>query len=299
MRQFLFLVVGSIYTPTFQISLASNTRFDQEFSEPITQPTAKTPMRTVEKALRLLDYFDDQRPELGLSDLARLAEIDKATVLRMLSDMAATGLVEQDPGTRLWRLGAGILRLARLRESAFPVTRVLTPILEGLAAQTGETAHASLLSGHDLGTVGVAESQRTNRVHIDPGLVLPLHATASGLAFTAFAHPALREQVLTRALGSMTKSTPTSRDALSALIDQTRARGYAIADQTFESEVYGIAMPLFGPDGFAIGALAIASPSSRISPDIEAHIVAALTPAVHKATVELGGRIPPHHRIAA
>ncbi len=256
-------------------------------------------MRTVEKALRLLEFFDDQRPEIGLSDLARLAQIDKATVLRMLTDLAATGLVEQDPQTRLWRLGAGLLRLARLREAAFPVTRVITPILEHLAATTGETAHASLLSGHDLGTIGVAESQRTNRVHIEAGLILPLHATASGLAFTAFARPDVREQVMTRALDGVTKATPTSHDALAALIEQTRIRGYATADQTFESEVYGIAMPLFGADGYAIGALAIASPSSRISPDIEATIVAILSPAARKTTLGIGGRIPAHHSLAA
>ena len=256
-------------------------------------------MRTVEKALRLLEFFDDQHPEFGLSDLARLAQIDKATVLRMLSDLATTGLVEQDPQTRLWRLGAGLLRLARLREAAFPVTRVLTPILEHLAATTSETAHASLLTGHALGTIGVAESQRTNRVHIEPGLILPLHATASGLAFTAFARPDLREQVLARALDGVTKATPTSADALTTLTDETRTRGYAIADQTFDPDVYGIAMPLFGPDGYAIGALAIASPSSRISPEVEATIVATLAPAARKASVGMGGRVPAHPCLAA
>lgn len=256
-------------------------------------------MRTVEKALRLLEFFDSQRPEIGLSDLARLSGIDKATVLRMLTDLAETGLVEQDAQSRQWRLGAGILRLARLREAAFPVTRILTPILDALSLETGETAHASLLSGSDLGTVGVADSQRTTRVHLEPGLILPLHATASGFAFTAFARPEIRAKALNRTLGGITQSTPTTPEALSALIAQTLARGYATADQTFESEVYGIAMPLFGPDGFACGALAIASPSSRISAQHEADIVAALTPAARKATVELGGRFPPHFRTAA
>ncbi|MCB1405593.1 MAG: IclR family transcriptional regulator [Rhodobacteraceae bacterium] len=249
-------------------------------------------MRTVEKALRLLDLFDDQHPDLGLSELARLSGVDKATVLRMLNDMAATGLVEQDTQTRHWRLGAGLLRLARLREAAFPVSRVLTPILEHLAQATGETAHASLLAGRDLGTVGVAESTRPTRVSLDPGLVLPLHATASGIAFTAFARPDLREQVLARTLSGVTHATPTSRAALSDLIAQAQARGYALADQTFESEVYGVAMPLFGPDGHAVGALAVASPSSRISDAHLKTIVTTLAPAAKEATLAMGGRIP-------
>ncbi len=256
-------------------------------------------MRTVEKALKLLDHFDDTRPEIGLSDLARLAAIDKATVLRMLGDMAAAGLVEQDPQSRLWRLGVGLLRLARLREARFPVTRVLTPILEKLAEDTGETSHAALFSGHDLSNVGVVESSRSTRVHIEPGLRLPLHATASGVAFTAFARADLVTQALKRPLVGITATTPTTRAAFAALVDAAQARGYATADQTFEAEVYGIAMPLFGPDGFAIGALDVASPASRVTPAHEAAIVAALGPAAQTATQGLGGRIPPHYRIAA
>ncbi|MCB1395031.1 MAG: IclR family transcriptional regulator [Rhodobacteraceae bacterium] len=256
-------------------------------------------MRTVEKALRLLDYFDDQHPEFGLSELARLSGIDKATVLRMLGDLAATGFAEQDPQSRKWRLGAGILRLARIREAAFPVTRVITPILERLAEETGETAHASLLSGRDLGTIGVVESTRSNRVIIEPGLILPLHATASGVAFTAFARPETRAQVLKRALKPITPTTPTSGEALGTLVERAQALGYATADQTYEAEVFGIAVPIFGADGFASGALAVATPTSRISPDHTAMILAALDPAARDVTRGLGGHVPPHHRIAA
>ncbi len=256
-------------------------------------------MRTVEKALRLLDFFDETRPALGLSALARLSGIDKATVLRMLQDMAAAGLVEQDAGSRDWRLGAGLLRLARLREAAFPATGVLNPILTRLAEETGETAHASLRAGAELGTVGVVESARSNRVYIEPGLVLPLHATASGLAYTAFARPDLRAAVLARPLAAHTAATPADAATLATRLDETRARGYASADQTFEAEVYGLAMPLFGPDGFAIGALAVASPAARLTPALRARILQALATAAREATLGMGGRIPDHHRIAA
>ena len=256
-------------------------------------------MRTVEKALRLLDFFSDKRPEIGLSELAKLSGIDKATVLRMLSDMAECGFVEQKTDDKKWRLGAGVLRLARLREVAQPVTRVLTPILERLAEQTGETAHASLISGRDLANIGVAEPARANRVHIEPGLTLPLHATASGFAVTAFLRPEQREAVFARKLAAVTGQTPTSREDLTARIEQARARGYSVADQTFEDEVYGLAMPIFGPDGFACGALAVATPASRVTEALEAQIIAALAPAAREATLGLGGRLSPDHHITS
>ena len=255
-------------------------------------------MRTVEKALKLLDSFSERQVEIGLSDLARQSGIDKATVLRMLNDMAESGLVEQHPENKRWRLGAGVLRLARLREATQPVNRVLMPILERLAEQIGETAHVSLESGRDLANIGVVESNRANRVSIEAGLTLPLHATASGLAYTAFARPERRDRVLARKLTRITGTTPITREALAALIAQTQARGYSRADQTFEAEVQGVAVPLFGPDGFACGAMAVAIPTSRVTDAYEQTIIAALAPAARDATLGLGGRIPPHHTLA-
>tara|TARA_R110002072_G_C7920496_1_gene531018 strand:+ start:790 stop:1560 length:771 start_codon:yes stop_codon:yes gene_type:complete len=256
-------------------------------------------MRTVEKALKLLNFFTEQQPEHGLSNLARLSGIDKATVLRMLGDMEATGLVEQDTRSRKWRLGAGILRLARLREAAFPVTRVLTPILERLATETGETAHASLLSGRELGSVAAVESTRSNRVIMEAGHILPLHATASGVAFTAFANPEIRERALAGDLPQVTPATPTTRETFEPLVREAMTKGYALSDQAFEAEVTGIAAPIFGPDGFACGAISVATPSSRMTADHVSSILSALAPAARLATLGLGGHIPSHHKIAA
>lgn len=256
-------------------------------------------MSTVRKALRLLDLFDEGRPVIGLSDLARLAGHDKATVLRMLSDLASAGLVEQDPVRRDWRLGAGLIRLARRREAAFPVAGVLAPILARLAAATGETAHASLRDGPDLGTVGVADSPQPTRVHLDPGQRLPLHATASGLAYAAFARPEVASELLARDLARHTDHTPIDPGALARALATAARDGYACADRTLEHDVCGLAVPLFGPDGLAIGALAVASPAARMTPDHRAAILTALAAAGRDATRALGGRIPDHHRIAA
>jgi DNA-binding IclR family transcriptional regulator len=247
-------------------------------------------MRTVEKALRLLDLFDERHPELGLSDLARRAGLDKATAHRMLGDLAAAGLAEQNPATRGWRLGAGVLRLAQVREATHPVAAVLGPILARLAAETGETAHASLRAGRDLATVGVAESARAARVIIEPGLPLPLHATASGLAYLAFARPEARAEALARPLAAHTPATPATAAALAEALDLVRARGYAVADQTFEAEVIGMAFPLIGPDGFATGALAVATPASRFDAALAETIRTALARAADAASLGLGGR---------
>ncbi|MEC7141747.1 MAG: helix-turn-helix domain-containing protein, partial [Pseudomonadota bacterium] len=62
-------------------------------------------MTTVDKALSLLEYFSDLRPEIGLSEFARLSGFDKSAALRMLGALVRAGFVEQDAQSRKYRLG--------------------------------------------------------------------------------------------------------------------------------------------------------------------------------------------------
>ena len=146
-------------------------------------------MQTVDKAMTLLAFFSPAEPEIGLSELARLASFDKAATRRFLVALAKHGFIEQNGENRKYRLGSAFLRFARIREASLPFTSIVQPVLEKLAAETGETAHASLLAGDSLSTIGIAVPQRATRVYIDPSQPLPLHATASGLACLAFGDP--------------------------------------------------------------------------------------------------------------
>ena len=52
-------------------------------------------MSSASKALELLSHFNTTRPEIGLSDMCRLAGRDKATTYRHLQVLEAAGFVEE------------------------------------------------------------------------------------------------------------------------------------------------------------------------------------------------------------
>ena len=104
-------------------------------------------MSTIGKALSLLDLISELDKDIGLSDLARLSALDKATARRFLVELERHGFVEQDEDTRRYRLGAAPVRLARLRQARFPFVAVAAPFAKALAEQAGETVHLSEFSG--------------------------------------------------------------------------------------------------------------------------------------------------------
>lgn len=251
-------------------------------------------MGSTAKALKLLDYFSVERPSIGLTQFAKLAGYDKATTHRRLSDLAATGFIEQDANTRAYRLGPAVLRLSNVRERTFPTREAALPALQALAQATSETVHLSLIEGDTgLATIAYFLSNHSIRVHIDEAQVLPFHATASGIACMAFSSPDFQQQVLSNDLKSNTKQTITDKAAIKAIMQDVAISGISRNNGGFESDVTGFAAPVFDRQGYCTGSVAVASPSARVSNTEDAQTrISALQIAATAITTAWGGKVP-------
>ena len=254
---------------------------------------AKTTMSTVDKALSLLRYFSVQRPELGLSELARDAGYDKTTTLRCMTALERNGFVEQDAGSRKYRLGVAHIHYAQIREQSFPVRSVIKRYLNELAHSLRETAHCTLLAGGDPLTASISEPEGPLFVHVDPSEALPWHATASGIAIMAFMPAEVQEKILgSDSFEAYTEHTPTSREELECLLRACRAEGLARMRATFEDGVVGTAVPVFGETGVPIGSVAVAAIALRLTSELQARIDNELKLVANSITKEMGGIRP-------
>jgi len=252
-----------------------------------------TMMSSVDKALALLRHFTVQNPELGLSELARIAGYDKTTTLRCMTALQRNDFVEQDIHSRKYRLGLAPISLAQIREQSFPVQAVLKRHLDLLCQDIGETAHATLVIGDDFMTAGISEPDRALRVHVDPSGALPLHATASGIAIAAFMPPEVQIAMIARQkFEKYTGETPETADQVHKQLTQTRASGIGRAFQTYEIDVVGTAAPIFNASRVPIGAIAIAAVSMRLTPALQKQIDDKLIASADMITRELGGMKP-------
>ncbi len=215
-------------------------------------------MKTVDKALSVLDQFSLERTELGLSELSRMAGLDKAATRRLLVAMARHGFVEQVAETRKYRLGHGFLRLARIREATVPLEQVAGDVCDWLLEQANETVHVSVPGPSGMMTIAHRLPRRGNVINIIPSELLPFHATASGLVFLAFATEARVTRALALPRDKLTDSTVTDEAELREMIARFRANGYSHVMNTFEAGVASISMPFFGDGDDPAGAVALA-----------------------------------------
>lgn len=201
-----------------------------------------------------------ENTEIGLSELSRMAELDKAATRRLLVALAKHGFIEQVAETRKYRLGHGFLRLARIREATVPIVRAAQEVCDWLVEEVNETVHISVPGEYGMTNIAHRLPRRGNVINIIPSQVLYYHATASGLAFLAHASVETQEKILKLRRDKITGATVTSKPELKKQMAHFSEQGFAQTRNTFEDDVSSIAMPFFGDATDPEGSIAIALP---------------------------------------
>ncbi|MFW2543926.1 IclR family transcriptional regulator [Primorskyibacter sp. 2E107] len=248
-------------------------------------------MSSTAKTLALLSFFSASRPEIGLSQLCRLAGRDKATTYRHLQSLEVAGFVERNPVTKQYRLGPALLQLAQIREDTVPRKTGAEGAVATLAEATGETAHVTVLSGRAVYGLMSCESSRHGARAVIDITTFPLHATASGLCAVAFGPEELFD-IAAQDMTGFTDSTVTTRDRLAQEITAIRETGFGRADHSFERDILGLSAPIFDHSGGYAGAVAVASVASRFTPALGVTIREQLIQASRTITHNWGGIMP-------
>ncbi len=220
-------------------------------------------MKTVRTAARLLRQFTVAAPEHGVTELARLMDLDKTSTYRLLRSLCDAQLVEQDPVSKRYRLGFGVLDLAAVRLAQFGVIEAAREAMHRLREATGETVAIMARDGHEIVCLQALEPRGGMRVSFVVGERAPLHCTASGLLWLAEMAVAEREALI----AASRAHHPAQPAPDPALFDRVRAEGCAALARTNADDVSAAAAPIRDRDGTIAHSLVVSCPRPRIEPD--------------------------------
>lgn len=247
-------------------------------------------VRAVERALDILNCFDDEHPERGVSEIAEAVDLHKATAHRIVTTLLNYGFLERGSdgqkyrlGLELTNLGFKVLRRMDLREEAYPY-------MARLAQQWDETCDLSVFDQGYVFYIAIVRGSHALTIAASVGQRLPAHATASGKLFLAHLPEAARQAYFKEPLKSYTSRTITSVDALQQQFEQIRAQGYATDDEELEEGIRSVAAPICGRDGAVIAALSMPSPTSRLTPERIPEVAASLKEATQEISYRMGCR---------
>jgi DNA-binding IclR family transcriptional regulator len=239
----------------------------------VTQPRSGT--QAIERALAVLRCVEAAEDGLGSTELAQQADLSVSTAHRLARALAEDGLLLQDPRTERYRLGPALVVLGRKAEERLGYQQAM-PLLRELGAATGESINLGIRAGNDVLVVLDVVSNQPLRFDQAPGSRVPMHVSAMGKCLLAHGNSEIDDQIA--GLGELVRATHrtiTDRGRLREELELVRNRGWALNDEERNPGVRAIAAPVLGPDGTALGAIAVQGPTVRL-PDERLPELAAL-----------------------
>lgn len=254
-----------------------------EMTEP--QWDEKSIVKSLFKALSLLEAFSPETPELSVAELSERTGVQKATCNRLVMTMMYAGWLTRvgngryAPTVKLFRIGSTAIRRLDVREAA-------RPWLRDLVSRFGDTGYLMVPDGVRVVCLDRVEGDHPVQVHaIDIGMSLPFHAGAAPLALLAHREDlvaAMSRQKLER----YTDQTVTRFDEFERRLQAVREQGFSLSMEDYLPGVAAVGAPVFDSEGVAIATLSLGGLVSRFQPprlqEITEAVIAAATSLSHQ-----------------
>lgn len=220
---------------------------------------------TVLKAFHVLEAVSAQDAPPSAAELARLLEMDRVTVYRMLRTIADAGYLVMDPGTKRFTLSNRILTLAAPLLEADQNSRRIDGLLERVAAETGETCHYSELSGTETVLTRRAKGQQLVAVDFKIGTRCELHATSVGKAILAFQTEEFVQDYMQLDLVAYTPKTIADPDRLRRELEAVHQARAGFDFEELSEGMNCVAVPVPSVLGKVTAGISISGPAFRLT----------------------------------
>ncbi len=232
------------------------------------------PTESVGKALRLLALFREADAPVRIADASAATGLARSTTHRLLATLQAMDFVRQDRASRAYLPGTALLGLARALARDADVREAARAEIEALVDRTGETANLIVLRDGKAAFVEGVESHHLLRIGAHIGHRSAPYATAGGKALLAtLPDDAIRRMFHKERLAAFTPSTIVSRAKLLRHLAGVRSAGFATSSGESDRGVYAVAAAIRTAGGDVLGAVSLAAPLTRVTPQSRATLV--------------------------
>lgn len=247
-------------------------------------------IQAVDHALDLLEQFQGDVDELGVTELSKRLKLHKNNVFRLLATLESRNYIEQNRVTENYRLGLKTLELGQTFIKQMGLLRQSRPVLESLVKECNETTYVAILKESHIVYLDVVETDLTVRVVPRVGSRLPAYCTAAGKVQLAYmTEEELDHYLPNKELKGYTPSTITDRDKFKAHLKKIAEQGYAIDNEEMDIGVCCVGAPIRDYTRRIIGAVSISGPSMRFSKDrMENELIPLVKRAAEDISTKLG-----------
>lgn len=254
-------------------------------------PGHSTQIRSVAKALNIIEILAKTKKELALSEIARSLKLAKSTAHGLISTLRDFGYVEQSPFTGKYKLGLRLFEIGNIVAHGWDVRAVAGPYIQCLVDELGETVHLVILDKGEVLYIDKRESRQSLRIVSQVGMRLPAHCTGVGKVLLAFLPAGEVKQIIAdRGLPRFTRNTITDFRKLEDELALVRELGYALDNEEIMDSLRCVAAPIRDHSGKVVAAASVSGPVSRLAGEKFTQLVKLLVRTAADVSAGLGYR---------
>lgn len=243
---------------------------------------------TADRALTLLQMFDDSRLVISANEVAESMGVARSTAYRYLQTLVQAQFLSED-GRGGFRLGMKVLQLARLARKSFGLSEIGIPVMQALAAEFNQTVLLTKRVGSMVVCLEREESPTQYvRLSYERGTLLSLNAGAAALVLLAWLpETEVRQLLASVELPRFTDATLTEPSQVVERLASIRDAGFSISSGEVDEAALGIAVPIFGSNGGVVAALSVVVIRPMVDDDEVDRILQGLKESASRLSKEL------------
>ncbi|UFS59799.1 IclR family transcriptional regulator [Subtercola endophyticus] len=232
---------------------------------------------TADRALTILNMFDDRRLVVSANEVASTLSVARSTAYRYLQSLVTSKFLEEAPGGG-FRLGLRLLELAKLARRGYGLSDAALPLMQDLAERFHQTVLLTRRVGSSIVCVEREEADgQYVRLSYERGTTLPINAGASALILLAWSpEDEIRSLLSSQQLHKFTPNTVVDVGQLMERLEAIRAQGYSVTHGEVDPDMMGVAVPVFREDGVVVACLSFVVFENRLQGVTAEKLIAAL-----------------------
>jgi len=226
------------------------------------QPTPKI-IQSVDRALSILEFFNNDHSEAGVTELSTALNLNKSTVFGLISTLENRGYLVQNPENGKYRLGFALLERSSCVNEISNLAIFAKPLLQKLVETIQETVHMAVYERGEVIYIEKVESNQTLQIASYIGKRNPAHCTGVGKCLLAFQPEQEIDRVLAGDLQKVTSHTTTNPETLKQELQSIRSTYISFDNEEFALGLRCIAVPVKDVLGNVCAALSVSFPTIR------------------------------------
>lgn len=222
-------------------------------------------IRSVQRALLILEVLRKHRKPLRLNELSKATELSNATLLRLLITMEDEGFIVINKEDNTYFLGHVFLDYSNVVIDNYDIKSVARPIMERINSFTEETVNLYIISGFARICIDQIVSNKQVKSFSRIGDAKSLHSGAAGKILLAYSDEKYLNKFFENCkLKSYTENTIIEKSSLIKQLEEIRNKGYAISYGERERGIISIAIPLYDFSRNVVAAISMSGPDYRV-----------------------------------